>query len=509
LFATANDGEFWKTCMKTLAILTTAIGLLLAGSAGAADIRMPVKAPPPAPVAVYNWTGCYVGAGGGYGMFDQRQRLTNPPQSQAWDNGGIGWFATVQVGCDYQVASSIIVGAFADYDWSGIKGHITDANLQPYIADGKLKSSWAVGGRIGWIPWQQAQFLIFVSGGYAEARFGQADFRHIRSGLPLGQSLPRHTYAGWFLGAGYEYGLGWLPGLFWKTEYRFTGYGAENFPVVFTANGLPTGATIESRMYVQTIRSELVWRFNAGGPVVAPVVDVRHPLPVKAPVPAPLAVYNWTGCYLGGGGGYGMLHQRNAYLAPAPFGTHADSGGRGWFGTVQAGCDYQVASSVVIGAFADYDWSGIKGKMNSTVLGAIADEKLKSVWAAGGRIGWIPWQQTPIMAFVSGGYTEARFDQADFYDVIIPTPFGSSLARHTYSGWFLGAGYEYGLGWLPGLFWKTEYRFADYGTENVALITTANGLPQADSFNMRKYIQTIRSELVWRFNLGGPVVARY
>ena len=61
--------------MKSFALPVAAFSTLLAGAASAADMRMPVKAPPPAPVvAVYNWTGCYVGAGGGYGMFDQESR---------------------------------------------------------------------------------------------------------------------------------------------------------------------------------------------------------------------------------------------------------------------------------------------------------------------------------------------------------------------------------------------------------------------------------------------------
>ena len=41
------------------------------GSANAADLPMPApvyKAPPPAPV--YNWTGCYIGGGGGYALVD-------------------------------------------------------------------------------------------------------------------------------------------------------------------------------------------------------------------------------------------------------------------------------------------------------------------------------------------------------------------------------------------------------------------------------------------------------
>ena len=47
-------------------LLSTTILAALTGSAVAAD--MAVKAPPPAPLPViYNWTGFYIGANGGWG----------------------------------------------------------------------------------------------------------------------------------------------------------------------------------------------------------------------------------------------------------------------------------------------------------------------------------------------------------------------------------------------------------------------------------------------------------
>src|SRR5450830_1220221 len=59
----------WGGSMKKFAIAITAVAAFT-GSAVAAD--MPVRAPYIAPVVTaYNWTGCYVGAGGGYGMYNQ------------------------------------------------------------------------------------------------------------------------------------------------------------------------------------------------------------------------------------------------------------------------------------------------------------------------------------------------------------------------------------------------------------------------------------------------------
>jgi len=69
------------------------------------------------------------------------------------------------------------------------------------------------------------------------------------------------------------------------------------------------------------------------------------PLAVKAtPAPPPSAV-NWTGCYVNGGGGYGMWNQ-DSYIEGTtpviiPGSPNATAGGRGWFGVAGGGCDYQ------------------------------------------------------------------------------------------------------------------------------------------------------------------------
>jgi outer membrane immunogenic protein len=249
---------------------------------------------------------------------------------------------------------------------------------------------------------------------------------------------------------------------------------------------------------------------TAAALLAAPAMAADMRAPVKAQPPAPVAVYNWTGCYIGAGGGYGMYNQKTQFIdgaTDAAFGLSNDNGGRGWFGTVQVGCDYQIGSTFVIGAFADYDFSGIKGDMAVLALAAVGEEKLKSSWAAGGRIGWLPFPQ--LLVFVSAGYTEASFSQVNLLSDSSGLPRNLALSKHTYNGWFLGSGYEYGIGWLPGLFWKTEYRFADYGKERVSIFSTLSGIATGDSIDSYKRVHTVRSELVWRFNFGGPVIARY
>src|SRR5437868_12917678 len=94
------------------------------------------------------------------------------------------------------------------------------------------------------------------------------------------------------------------------------------------------------------------------GPAIA--ADLGRPV-YKAPPPPPAPVYTWTGCYLGGGGGYGMWNQELNSIDGLTTSQTVTAGGRGWFGTVQVGCDYQFASDWVIGAFGDWDFGSLKG----------------------------------------------------------------------------------------------------------------------------------------------------
>ena len=251
------------------------------------------------------------------------------------------------------------------------------------------------------------------------------------------------------------------------------------------------------------------------GPALA--ADMAPRAYVKAAPPS-VAVASWTGCYIAGGGGYGLWNQENtAYIDGPPrvqLTQTETTGGRGYFGTVGAGCDYQVPVggwNFVVGAFGDYDFSSLKGKLvppGSAGL-IVGDEKLSSTWSVGGRVGLLV---TPsLLTYFSAGYTESTFDRVNFVTNVAPfgLPSGFYMGNQTYKGYFLGAGDEYALSFLPGLFWKTEYRFSDLDTRTNPIRFTATGLPVGTSEDSHKYVHTVRSELVYRFNWGGAVVAKY
>jgi hypothetical protein len=81
--------------------------------------------------------------------------------------------------------------------------------------------------------------------GYTEANFSGATYR-TQLGIPglTGDHINSRDYQGWFIGTGDEYSLShWLPGLFWKTEYRYSRFDSHDVPALFNTTGLPTGVS--------------------------------------------------------------------------------------------------------------------------------------------------------------------------------------------------------------------------------------------------------------------------
>lgn len=253
--------------MKRLVLTTAIVAAMTISGAHAADLAPAYKAPPPA--QGYSWTGCYVGAGGGYGMWNQDSFVSvgGAAITANTTNGGSGGFGQGQLGCDYQFTAPIfnagaVAGLFADYEGGSISGN---TDFPGVVGTYKETGNWAVGGRAGLLV--TPRILTYFDGGFTQAHFDQVNYNlAVAGGGPTGLSLGSHDYNGWFIGSGFEYQFNWLPSnLFIKTEYRYAQYGGSGDSVPITAGfgGLPvTGATLVSKISTQMISTELVWRFN-------------------------------------------------------------------------------------------------------------------------------------------------------------------------------------------------------------------------------------------------------
>jgi outer membrane immunogenic protein len=155
---------------------------------------------------------------------------------------------------------NIVIGAFGDYDGGSIRG---TQSTPLGIGSENESRAWSVGGRAGYLV--TPRFLSYFDGGYTQARFDQVNYNFpIAGGGPSGVSLAAQTYNGWFIGSGFEYALDFLaiPGLFLKTEYRYSQYNTASPGFFTTATGVPTVFSLNSTKYTQMISTELVWRFN-------------------------------------------------------------------------------------------------------------------------------------------------------------------------------------------------------------------------------------------------------
>jgi outer membrane immunogenic protein len=260
--------------MKKFLLALTAVAAF-GGSAFAADLpaRTYTKAAP-MPMAP-SWTGFYIFGGGGGGIWDANTGVTNTTTGGCVlcatnKQGGDGWFGTVGAGYDWQVNSSWIIGILADGQFGSIKGSITTG---PLVGDEKLRDTWAAGARVGYLV--APNVLSYVNAGYTGSNWSGSTLLSSVSVTPSGFHTGGFTGEGWFIGGGVENNLNIFgitsPGWFMKTEYRAAYYGNKSLNVLADGTNLPTGlANNFNDALVQTVSTSLVYRFNWGGPVVAP-----------------------------------------------------------------------------------------------------------------------------------------------------------------------------------------------------------------------------------------------
>ena len=222
---------------------------------------------------------------------------------------------------------------------------------------------------------------------------------------------------------------------------------------------------------------------------------------------------SWTGFYIFGGVGGGIWDADNSVrdtFTGTRLTTSQKQGGDGWFGTVGAGYDWQFNSSWVFGILADGQFGSLRGTVVDQFANISGTEKLRDTYAAGARLGYLVAPN--VLSYVNAGWTGSDWSGATLL-TNVGTPSGIHTASYnTNSGVFVGGGVENNLNIFgitaPGWFMKTEYRAAYFGTKNLNELTAANALVGND-ISVKPFVQTISTSLVYRFNSGGPVVAKY
>jgi len=245
---------------------------------------------------------------------------------------------------------------------------------------------------------------------------------------------------------------------------------------------------------------------------------------VKAPIAAPVAIYNWTGFYAGGNVGYGWgnadtfvnpLPSAAAFVNLLPQTLSPDP--KGVLGGVQAGYNWEF-SRFVFGVEADIQGTDINGtttrtpiiQANGTALPGAgflsAHERLNWFGTVRLRAGYAVIDR--VLLYVTGGvaYGDVNYAaQTDF------RPFGTEQYPAAFSrtkvGWTAGAGAE----WAFASNWsaKLEYLYMDLGNESTIANPVLVNPPFQVSYSWKTQEQLVRVGVNYKFAWGAPVVAKY
>ena len=229
------------------------------------DTGAPAPGRTPVTVGRANFSGAYVNAGGGYGMWVADETTTaipgsaNPTVRVTQRLGGKGWLGRAGGGYDHRFSERILAGVFGDVDISSLKGSIQDAAAG---LEGKTKETWAwaAGARAGLLI--ASDTLAYVNAGYTQAHFSSATMHSMLTTAPFfGLSTPSFTAHGWFVGGGVEASLG--SGWFWRNEYRRANYGSETVTDTSANPAALIRNNINFKPMVQTVTTQLMYKFNS------------------------------------------------------------------------------------------------------------------------------------------------------------------------------------------------------------------------------------------------------
>ena len=538
-------------------IVAASAAALMATSAIAADVTLPVKAPPVAPApAASGWSGFYVGADAGLSATDAKWTATNFVQqlvvagvptgtmtgldpilmSQAplnMQSGRLGGY----LGYNWQFAPRWLAGIEGDFGWTGHTGKLpgfgflgTGIMGLPSGADLSLRTTWDASARLrlGFLITPTA--LIYATGGFAwqhqEATFACSS--PVTCNGALGNFAPfslttATNRPGATVGGGMEVKL--APNWVGRAEYRYTDYksfsatGTEVIPLaVIPPISVTNTPTYSIHLHNSLFALGLAYEFGPSAPL--PDGD-PSPMFVKARAPAAPPV-SWTGFYAGLDAGFRStradLTTTSATLAGAPVnlatGPASDplDGIAPQFG-LHAGYDRQFAARWVAGVEADVDFGSQTTNLNGVTftpgvaplsLSLVGDNfALRTGWdgSARARLGYLV---TPsALVYATGGAAWQHYDVtstcAEFLvggGCLFGAPAVITIGD-TRLGYTIGGGIETQL--VGNWFARGEYRYADFGTGSYQLARTPPAV--VDNFNIR--LRTHTALLGFSYKLAG------
>lgn len=239
--------------------ITSVVGgltLALATSPALADGMVSLKDTVEAPAAP-TWSGLYFGGSVGYGWNDSTNRYRDDTGAdESRDEDADGGLVSLVWGYDCQW-DRIVVGVFADFDWSDISRGRTGDGLT-------IDRSYNIGARVGLLV--RPDTLAFLTAGYSRAHFDNDGWWTIPDDSAPGTFLEGRSSAnfdGYFIGGGLETVLG--NGFFLRGEVRYANYDAEISNAGVADDGTVYVDTEDPEIW--TAKLGIVYKLGRGGPL--------------------------------------------------------------------------------------------------------------------------------------------------------------------------------------------------------------------------------------------------
>jgi outer membrane immunogenic protein len=260
---------------KLLVGMAGLIALGVAAPASAADLapRPYVKAPPPVVAPIYDWSGFYIGANGGWGSSHNCWDVTNFPGAvvvttfREGCHDATGGVAGGQIGYRWQSANWVF-GLEAQGDWADLTGSNVSAFIPAWTNNSKLEAFGLFTGQVGY-AWNNV--LWYVKGGAAVT---DDKFRGTVTATGTLFDSANATRWGGVVGTGVE--VGFAPN--WSVAVEYDHLFMDTNSRTFTSTGvlgaaiIPVGGAFRTdsiSQNVDLITARINYHFNWGSPVVA------------------------------------------------------------------------------------------------------------------------------------------------------------------------------------------------------------------------------------------------
>ena len=258
--------------------LLATVGLVASGMAApasAADLAArPYTKAPPMVAAVYDWSGFYVGANGGWGSSHKCWDISNflgatvVPVFREGCHDATGGVVGGQIGYRWQSAGWVF-GLEAQGDWADLKGSNVSAFIPAWTNNSKIEAFGLFTGQVGY-AWNNV--LWYVKGGAAVT---DDKFRGTVTATGALFDSASETRWGGVVGTGIEFGFAPNWSVAFEYDHLFMGNNSRSFTStgVLGAAIIPVGGVFRTdsiRQDVDLVTARINYRFNwGGGPVVA------------------------------------------------------------------------------------------------------------------------------------------------------------------------------------------------------------------------------------------------